>query len=95
MPSTPVKKPSARKSLCLLTNILDIKPKIAKRCFVAAKSRSKAIIVGNSLSTQKKTKRAFKSQRADQMYVYTWITRHPQVFQSPISNDCINFMLGD
>ena len=27
MPSTPVKKPSARKSLCLFTNILDVKPK--------------------------------------------------------------------
>ena len=37
MKSTPVKKPSARKSLCLFTNILDVKPKIAKRCFVAAK----------------------------------------------------------
>ena len=27
LPSTPVKKPSARKSLCLFTNILDVKPK--------------------------------------------------------------------
>ena len=27
MASTPVKKPSARKSLCLFTNILDVKPK--------------------------------------------------------------------
>ena len=26
MPSTPVKKPSARKSLCLFTNILAVKP---------------------------------------------------------------------
>ena len=31
MTSTPVKKPSARKSLCLFTNILDVKLKIAKR----------------------------------------------------------------
>ena len=31
MPSTPVKKPSARKSLCLFTNILDVKPTTAKR----------------------------------------------------------------
>ena len=31
MTSTPVKKPSARKSLCLFTKILDVKPKTAKR----------------------------------------------------------------
>ena len=36
MTSTPVKKPSARKSLCLFTNILDVKPKTANRRFVAA-----------------------------------------------------------
>ena len=35
--STPVKKPSYRKSLCLFTNILDVKPKTAKRRVVAAK----------------------------------------------------------
>ena len=37
MPSTPVKKPSARKSLCLFTNMLDVKPKTEKRRFVAVK----------------------------------------------------------
>ena len=37
MTSTPVNKPSARKSLRLFTNILDAKPKTAKRRFVAAK----------------------------------------------------------
>ena len=42
MTSTPVKKPSARKALCLFTNIMDVQPKTAKRCFVAAKSRRKA-----------------------------------------------------
>ena len=67
MPSTPVKKQSARKSLCLFTNILDVKPTTAQRRFVAEKSRRKAMKVGNSLWTQqKKTKRAFKNQRADQ-----------------------------
>ena len=38
MTSTPVKKPSSRKSLCSFTNILDVQPKTAKRRFVAAKS---------------------------------------------------------
>ena len=33
MPSTPVKKPSARKSLCLFTNLLDVKPTTANRRF--------------------------------------------------------------
>ena len=61
--STPVKKLSARKSLCLFTNIFDVKPKTAKRCFFAAKSRHKAMKVCNSLWTKKtKRKRAFTNQ---------------------------------
>ena len=36
MTSTPVKKPSASKSLCLFTNILDVQLKTAQRRFVAA-----------------------------------------------------------
>ena len=27
--------------------------------------------------------------------LYTWITRHPQVVQSPISNDCLKAVLYD
>ena len=27
--------------------------------------------------------------------MYTWIKRHPQVVQSPISNDCLKVMLDD
>ena len=37
MAPKPVKKQSARKSLYLFTNILDVNPKTAKRRFVAAK----------------------------------------------------------
>ena len=65
MKSLPFKKPSARKSLCLFTTILDVKPKTAKRRFVPAKSRHKAMKLGNSLWT-KKTKRTFENQRAYQ-----------------------------
>ena len=43
MTSSPVEKPSARKSLCLFTNILDVKPTTAKCRFVAAKSECKAM----------------------------------------------------
>ena len=39
MPSTPVKKPSARKSLCLFTNILDVKSTTDKRRFVFYRDR--------------------------------------------------------
>ena len=57
---SPVKKPSARKSLCLFTNILDIQHETAKRRFVAEKFRRKSMKVCNSLWTKKnKTKRAF------------------------------------
>ena len=60
MTPTPVKKPSARKSLCLFTNILAVKLTTAKRRFVAAKSRRKYMKVCNSLWTKKiKTNREF------------------------------------
>ena len=49
MTSPPVKKPSARKSLCLFTNVLDVKPKTAKRCISAAKSKRREMKVGNNL----------------------------------------------
>ena len=61
MTSTPVKKPSARKSLCLFTNILAVKHTTAKRRFVAAKSRRKYMKVCNSLWTKNKKKGIQKS----------------------------------
>ena len=48
MKSTPVKKPSAQKSLCILTNILEAQKKTAYRKFGAAKSKRKAIKFGNT-----------------------------------------------
>ena len=53
MTSTPVKKPSSRKSLCLFTNILSVEPTTAKRRFIAAKSRRKATKVCNSFGPGK------------------------------------------
>ena len=61
MTSSPVKKPSARKSLCLFTNILDVKPTKSKRRFVAAKSRRKSMKLCNSLWTKKNEKGIKKS----------------------------------
>ena len=48
MASTPVNKPSFKKSLCLFTNILDVKPKTAKRRIVAAKPKRRSMKVGTS-----------------------------------------------
>ena len=96
MQSTSVKKPSANKSLCLFTNILDVKPKTEKRRIVAAKSKRKSMKVGNSLWTNK-IKRKGHSKINDQIKInlYEWITCHPQVLQSAISNDCLKLMFDD
>ena len=66
MTSTPVKKPSASKSQCLFTNILDVKPKRAKRRFVDARSKRKFMKVGSNLWT-KKTKRKGHSKINEQI----------------------------
>ena len=94
--SSEVRKPSTRKSLCLFTNILSVKPTTSKRRFVAAESRRKAMKVCNSLWT-KKTKRKGHSKINEKIKrnLYIWITRHPQVVQSPISNDYLKVKLDD
>ena len=94
MTSTPVKKPSARKSLCLFTNILNVRPKTAKHRIVAEKSKHRATKVGDSQWTKKK-KWNSKINKQIKRNLYAWITRHPQVFQSPISNDCLKVMFDD
>ena len=95
MTSTPVNKPSARKSLCLFTNILDVQPKTAKRRFVATKSRRKYMKVCNSLFNKKKRKGHSKINEQIKRNLYTWITRHPHVVQSTISNVCLKVVLYD
>ena len=46
---------------------------------------------------KKKTKMKGHSKINEQIErnLYTWITRHPQIVQSPISNDCLKVMLDD
>ena len=46
--STPVKKPSAQKSLYMFTNVLDVEKKTAYRRVGAVKSKCKAIKFGNT-----------------------------------------------
>ena len=93
MTSAPVKKPSARKSLCLFTKIFDVKKKTAKHRIGAAKSKRKAMKVGNILWT-KKTKLKGHSNINEQIKrnQYELITRHPQVVQSLTFNDCLKVM---
>ena len=90
MKSTPVKKSRARKSLCLFTNILDVKNKTANRQVGATKSNLKAIKFGNKKWALKQ-KRKVNSKIYEQIkkYIYNWIMHHPQVVQSPIANDCL------
>ena len=95
MPSTPVKKPIARKSLCLFTNILNVKPKTAKRHVGSTKYKRKAMKVGSNLWTNKKRKGYSKMNEKTKCKFYTWITCHPRVVQSPISNDYLKIMLDD
>ena len=49
--------------------------------------------VGTSLCTKKrKQKRYSKINEQIKHNLYAWITHHPQVVQSPISNDCLKLM---
>ena len=72
MTSSPVKKPSARKSLCLFTNILDVKPTTAKRFFIAVKSRHKAMKLCNSLWTKKQNEKGIQNSmiRSNVIYIH-------------------------
>ena len=94
--STPFKKPSAEKSLCLFTNILNVKRKIANHCVVAAESKRRAMKVGNSMCTNKAKRKGY-SKINDQIKrnLYAWTTHYSQVFQSPISNDSLKVMIDD
>ena len=90
MTSTPIKKPRARKSMCLFTYILDVKNKTATRTFGAAKYKHKAIKYGNTpWSLKQKRKGHSKIDEQIKKSLYNWIMHHPQVVQSPIENDFI------
>ena len=58
--STPVKKPSAQKSLCLFTKIFEVKKKTAYCQVGSAKSKRKAIKFGNKPRTLKKSEKGIQ-----------------------------------
>ena len=94
MTQTIVKKPSDKKSLFIFSNSFDVKKKTAKRCVVAAESKRRSMKFGNILWTNK-TKLKLNSKINDliKFNIYSWITRHPQVLQSAISNNCLKVMI--
>ena len=73
-----------------------VKPKTAKLRIVAAKSKLRAMKLGTSQWTNKtKLKGNSKINEQIKRNMYAWIKSHPQVLQSPISNDCLKVMLDD
>ena len=90
MISTPVKKPTARKSLCLFTNILDVKNKTATCRVGSAKSKRKEIkseTIPWALKPNLKGNSRINYQI--KKFLFNWIIHHPQVVKSPIVNDCL------
>ena len=88
MTSTPVKKPSAIKSLCLFTNILDVKKNSYTRQVGYAKSKRKATKYGTTpWALKQKRKGNSKIDEHINKSLYKWIMHHPKVVQSQIVND--------
>ena len=86
MTSSPVKTPSAGKSLCMFTNIFDVK-KTAYRRVGAAKYKHKAIKYGNTpWELKKKLKRHSKISEDIRKSLYNWILHNPQFLKSTIAN---------
>ena len=88
MTPTTAKKPIARKSLCLFTDILDVKKRTAIRGFGYVKSKRKAN-KAETIPWELKPKRKLNSRINDNIKksLYNWIINHPQFLQSPIFND--------
>ena len=95
MNPTPVKKPSARKSLCMFTNILYVNKKNTYLQVVAAKSKLKEIKYGNTPWALKKNRKVHsKISEEIRKFLYNWIVHYPQVVPSPIANDCLKVKIG-
>ena len=90
MTSTPINKPSTRKSLFIFINILDVKNKTATRRFEYSKSTCNAIKSGTT-AWALKPKRKLNSKINNQIKksLYNWIMHHPQFVKSPIINYCL------
>ena len=89
-----IKKLSARKSLPLFTNIFDVKKRTDIRRVGAAES--KRISVKDGCGLQKKNRKGHsKINEQVKRKLYKWITPHPQVVKSPVSNDFHKVIIKD
>ena len=74
--SSPVKKPSAQKSLCMFTNVLDVK-KTAYHRVGAAKYKRKVIKFGNTPWVLKEKRKGHsKISEGIKKSFYNWIMHH-------------------
>ena len=94
-PSVTVKNPKAQISLCLFTQLFDVKNKTAVRQVGADKSNIKAIRSGSMLwSNIPKRRGHTKINEKINKYLYNWIVHNSQVLQSPISKYCLKVYIG-
>ena len=90
MTPTSAKKPSARKSLCLFTNILDVKNKTAICRVGADKSKRKAFKYRTTPWSMKPNPKGNPELKYQiEKSLYSWIINDPKVVQSLIFNDCL------
>ena len=96
MTSTQVKKSSAGKSLCLFTNILDVKNKTFTCRFVSARSKRKEIKYRTTpWALKQKRKGNSKINYQIKKSLYNWIMDHSQVVQSQIVDGCLKVNIDD
>ena len=90
MTPTPVNNPSSIKSLCIFTNILDVKRRTSICRVVTSKSKRKAIKAGTT-PWEFKPKQKLNLKINDQIkkYLYNWIMNYPKVLRSPIFKYCL------
>ena len=96
MPSSTVKKPSATQSLCLYTIywMLNLKQQNVVLWLHNPNEKPWKWVIAFG-QNKKKRKGHSKINEQIKRNLYTWITRHGQVFQSPIYNDCLKVLLDD
>ena len=96
MMSTPVKNQVLGNHCVYSPTYWMLNQKTAKRRIVSVKSKCIATKVGTSQWTNKiKQKGHPKINEWIKCNLYAWITCHPQVVLSPISNDCLKVVLDD
>ena len=93
-PYVTVKKPSVQKSLRQFTEFLDVKHKTIVHRLGDDKENCKCIKAGIMFlySIPKRLRHTKINNQVNN--IYGWIFEHPQVVQSPITNDYLKFYIG-